>query len=105
MMVVASVTPQLIQWLSNNGSCYRAYERIEFAIRLGCAHEAPVVPPASHSEDCWMLDVPVHKTGTALTKPIDAIVGEAVASWEKVRPHQPRAIDTKTDESVEFLFS
>lgn len=52
-----------------------------------------------------MLDVPVHKTGTALTKPVDAIVGEAIASWEKVRPHQPRAIDIKTGESVEFLFS
>jgi integrase len=74
-------------------------------LRVGCAHKAPVVPPASHSEGCWMLDVPVHKTGTALTKPVDAIVGEAIASWEKVRPHQPRAIDTKTGESAEFLFS
>jgi putative transposase len=31
----ASVTPQPIQWLSDNGSCYRAYETIEFAVRLG----------------------------------------------------------------------
>ena len=29
------VTPQPIQWLSDNGSCYRAYETIEFAVRLG----------------------------------------------------------------------
>ena len=28
-------TPQPIQWLSNNGSAYRAYETIDFAIRLG----------------------------------------------------------------------
>jgi transposase InsO family protein len=27
--------PQPIQWLSDNGSCYRANETIEFAIRLG----------------------------------------------------------------------
>jgi hypothetical protein len=52
-----------------------------------------------------MLDVPVHKTGTALTKPIDAIVGEAVIAWEKVRPVQPRLEDIKTAESVDFLFS
>jgi putative transposase len=28
-------TPQPIQWLSDNGSAYRAYETIDFAIRLG----------------------------------------------------------------------
>ena len=27
--------PQPVQWLSDNGSCYRAHETIEFAIRLG----------------------------------------------------------------------
>ena len=27
--------PQPLQWLSDNGSCYRANETIEFAIRLG----------------------------------------------------------------------
>lgn len=31
----AAVTPQPIQWLSDNGSAYRAYETIEFAVRLG----------------------------------------------------------------------
>jgi len=31
----AATTPQPIQWLSDNGSCYRAYETIEFAVRLG----------------------------------------------------------------------
>ena len=74
-------------------------------LRVGCAHKAPAVPPASHGEGCWMLDIPVHKTGTALTKPVDAIVGEAIAAWENVRPHQPSAYDTKTAESVNFLFS
>jgi transposase InsO family protein len=31
----AAHTPQPIQWLSDNGSAYRAYETIDFAIRLG----------------------------------------------------------------------
>jgi putative transposase len=31
----AAVTPHRIQWLSDNGSCYRAYETMEFAVRLG----------------------------------------------------------------------
>ena len=33
--LAAAVTPHPIQWLSDNGSCYRAYETIEFAMRLG----------------------------------------------------------------------
>ena len=52
-----------------------------------------------------MLDIPVHKTGTALTKPIDTVVGDAIVAWEKVRLPQPRADDIKTAESVDFLFS
>lgn len=27
--------PQPVKWLSDNKSCYRAYETIEFAMRLG----------------------------------------------------------------------
>ncbi len=53
---------------------------------------------------CW-LDVPVHKTGTAFTKAVDRVVGEAIAEWEKVRPVQPVSIDPKTGEVVHFLFS
>ena len=30
-----TATPHPIQWLSDNGSCYRAHETIEFATRLG----------------------------------------------------------------------
>jgi hypothetical protein len=52
-----------------------------------------------------MLDVPVHKTGTAFAKPIDTIVGEAVSAWEQVRPVQPLALDIKTGEQVDVLFS
>lgn len=74
-------------------------------LRLGCARKEPSLKPPSQNTACWMLDIPVHKTGTALTKPIDAIVGEAIIAWENVRPRQPSAYDAKTAESVDFLFS
>ena len=31
----APQTPEPLQWLSDNGSCYRAHETIDFALRLG----------------------------------------------------------------------
>jgi integrase len=74
-------------------------------LRVGCARQEPSLPSSSQSTRCWMLDIPVHKTGTALTKPIDTVVGDAIVAWEKVRPPQPRADDIKTAESVDFLFS
>ena len=33
-----------------------------------------------------LLDVPVHKTGTAFTKPVDPLLGRAIEAWEAVRP-------------------
>jgi integrase len=51
---------------------------------------------------CW-LDVPVNKTMTAFTKPVDRAVGEAIAAWEAVRPAQPALVDPKTGEAVDFL--
>jgi hypothetical protein len=35
-----------------------------------------------------LLNVPVHKTGAAFTKPVDQTVGQAINAWEKVRPPQ-----------------
>ena len=52
-----------------------------------------------------LLDVPVHKTGTAFTKPVDPILGQAVAAWEAERPVQPSVLDRKTSERVHLLFS
>ena len=52
-----------------------------------------------------LLDVPVNKTTTAFTKPVDRIVGDAVKAWELERPTQPAALDEKTGELVHFLFS
>jgi hypothetical protein len=51
-----------------------------------------------------LLDVPVNKTGTSFTKPVDRLVGEAIAAWEKVRPQGVKRSDWKTGESVDFLF-
>ncbi len=50
------------------------------------------------------LDVPVHKTGTAFTKPVDQVVGQAIDAWEKIRPPQAKLCDPKTGEMVNFLF-
>ena len=62
--------------------------------------------PTSSPQDavCW-LDVPVNKTMTAFTKPVDRAVGEAIAAWEAVRPPQPALVDPKTGEVVHFLFA
>jgi len=56
------------------------------------------------SADVCFLDVPVHKTGTAFTKPVDQVVGQAINTWEKVRPPQAKLCDPKTGEMVDFLF-
>jgi integrase len=50
------------------------------------------------------LDVPVNKTGTAFTKPVDKIVGQAINAWEKIRPPQVKLCDKKTGAMVDFLF-
>lgn len=52
-----------------------------------------------------LLMVPTNKTSPAYTKPVDPILGRAVAAWEKVRPTQPPALDPKTSEMVHYLFS
>lgn len=53
---------------------------------------------------CW-LDVPVNKTGTAFTKPVDPMIGKAIEEWERVRPQQPSALDPKVAEKAHYLFS
>src|SRR5438034_3106743 len=43
-----------------------------------------------------LMDVPVNKTSTAFTNPVDRIVGEAIAAWEKVCPQGAKLPDPKT---------
>ena len=81
-------------------------------LRVGCIrwqHAGLPIPGDSReilAEDAvCLLDVPVHKTGTAFTKPVDPIVGQAIEAWQALRPDQPKRLDRKTSERVDMLFS
>jgi hypothetical protein len=50
-------------------------------------------------------DVPTHKTGTAFTKPVDPLLGQALDAWQAVRPGQPAFVDRRTGEHVDLLFA
>jgi integrase len=56
------------------------------------------------AEAVCLLDVPAHKTGAAFTKPVDPLVGQAIAAWEARRPAQPPLLDRRTGEHVQLLF-
>jgi len=79
-------------------------------LRVGCVRwqqadpesTADNVQPAAPA--VCLLDVPVHKTGTSFTKPVDAVLGQAIDAWQAIRPEQPPLLDAKTSEVVDFLF-
>jgi integrase len=80
-------------------------------LRVGCIrwqHDGqPIASDAADvlAEDAvCLLDVPVHKTGTAFTKPVDPIVGQAIEAWQALRPAQPPRLDRKTSEHADILF-
>jgi integrase len=79
-------------------------------LRLGCIRWQKDDPPILDRSDTLlggsicMLDVPVNKTSTAFTKPVDPIVGEMITAWEKVRPNGTKLLDRKTGEAIDFLF-
>jgi integrase len=75
-------------------------------LRVGCVREntRPGATEPSSEHSVCLLDVPVHKTGHAFTKPVDAVVREAISAWEAVRPQQPDFPDRKTGESAQLLF-
>lgn len=73
-------------------------------LRPGCIRKQDGSDQTPCTEHVCLLDVPVHKTGRSYTKPVDKIVGEAIATWEAVRPHQPKVLDRKTGEAVDLLF-
>ena len=75
-------------------------------LRLGCTRWQQTDEAVSGAADATcMLDVPVNKTNVAFTKPVDRLVGQAIEAWISVRPPQPPIIDSKTGESVHFLFA
>lgn len=79
-------------------------------LRVGCIRwqhdQAPVnEDPGQVGEAVCLLEVPTHKTGTAFTKPVDPLLGQAIEAWQAGRPAQPAMIDPKTSELVHFLFA
>ena len=54
-------------------------------------------PRRSSPQDAvCLLDVPTHKTGTAFTKPVDPILGQAIDAWQ-ARPPDPAALRRPPD--------
>jgi len=81
-------------------------------LRVGCArwqHDGLPIPGNSReilaADAVCLLDIPVNKTGTAFTKPVDPIIGQAIEAWRALRPAQPPRLDRKTSENVDLLFS
>jgi integrase len=74
-------------------------------LRVGCIRWQPGDGASDSAESICLLDVPVHKTGAAFTKPVDPLLGRAIAAWETVRPVQPPMIDCKTGEAADLLFA
>jgi integrase len=86
--------------------------RVNELVRLpvGCIRwqDADGAPGASSTEGrgtTCLLDVPVHKTGSSYTKPVDPVVGQVIASWEAQRPPQPALRDRKTGQPTDLLFA
>lgn len=81
-------------------------------LHLGCVrwqHDGTAIPGNSQQilarDAVCLLDVPTNKTGTAFTKPVDLILGQALDAWQALRPSQPRLVDRRTGERVDPLFA
>jgi len=73
-------------------------------LRVGCIRWESSPNGSSEPPVCF-LHVPVNKTGTAFSKPVDGVLGRSVELWEEMRPPQPSTLDLKTGEQVHRLFS
>jgi integrase len=71
-------------------------------LRVGCVRWQ--LPADGARDRVCLLDVPAHKTGAPFTKPVDALVGQAIEAWEAIRPAQPPLLDLRTGELVALLF-
>jgi integrase len=81
-------------------------------LRVGCIrwqHNDSPIPGDSDKvlarDAVCLLEVPTHKTGSAFTKPVDPLLGQAIEAWQAVRPAQPKMLDAKTGEPTDFLFA
>jgi integrase len=77
-------------------------------LTVGCirwqSNDAATSGDGAAEDAVCLLDVPTNKTGTAFTKPVEPLVGRAIAAWDAVRPHQPAFRDRKTGAEVDLLF-
>jgi integrase len=93
--------------------CFAALRSDEIVrLRVGCIrwqYEDVLVPETGEilpKDAVCFLDIPVNKTTTSYTKPVHPLVGKRINEWERIRPReQPRHVDGKTGEAVQFLFS
>ena len=81
-------------------------------LRVGCIrwqhNDTPIVGDSDQvlaRDAVCLLDIPAHKTGTAFTKPVDPILGQALDTWHTLRPSQPQFHDRRTGERVDLLFA
>jgi integrase len=81
-------------------------------LRVGCIrwqHDGTAITGDSDQvlarDAVCLLDVPTHKTGTAFTKPVDPVLGQALDAWQAVRPAQPKFTDRRTGELADLLFA
>ena len=95
-----------ITWLFSGLRCDEIVRLRVGCIRWQQSDGGPGAGPAHQASDgaTCLLDVPTHKTGASYTKPVDPLLGEAVAAWEAQRPSQPLMVDRKTGERVAVLF-
>jgi integrase len=93
--------------------CFAALRSDEIVrLRVGCVrwqYEDVMIPETGEilpKDATCFLDIPVNKTETAYTKPVHPLVGKRINEWEQMRPkEQPKALDRKTSEPVQYLFS
>lgn len=79
-------------------------------LRVGCIHWQQLSPGETSGTDpaddtVCLLSVPVNKTGSAFTKPVDPVMGRAIVAWEAARPVAGATLDRKTNEKVDYLFN
>lgn len=83
---------------------FAGLRRDEFwRLPVGCIRWQPHAGDVAAPPTC-LLDVPVNKTSTAFTKPVDAVVGQSVEVWEQQRLPHPSMPDAKTGSMVDYLF-
>ena len=73
-------------------------------LRMQCGCIRWQQPEENNVSRICLIDVPVSKTYAAFTKPVDPIIGEYIEQWELVCNPHPLQEDSKTGESVRFLF-